>query len=246
MLLFILSRQKPCFLHIPFNSSFLLIPHSAWENHHYLLHSGGIPSVQSRGWMQTKPRLTSHAHCTGFQFAIEQDGENKKIASAFEWEQRKMDKDMESHFPGYTTLHNGSVPYIGSSSNIVGMFFTSLCSWETVSTEDTAAVCTVWVATLRIDGGMWITTQAEPLLNYPSCLAFREGPLASKSESAGGTFCRWIANRAFCGGIRDAGPLNGSSLAGWGAGPRGRRVEGGHGGKGYSLDGAPLSRGKLL
>lgn len=126
-------------------------------------------------------------------------------------------------------------------------------SWECSSRlyvrekQDAAAVSSaVRVAPLRLHGGMWITTQAQPLLNYPSCLAFRAGPLASKSESAGGTFCSWIANRAFCGGVRDAGPLDGSSLAGRGAGPRGGRVEGGYGGKGHSLDGAPLARGELV
>lgn len=82
--------------------------------------------------------------------------------------------------------------------------------------------------------------------NYPSCLAIRAGLLASKSEGAGGTFCCWIVNGAFCGGVEDAGPLHGRSLAGWGAGSRGARVDGGHCRKGHSLDGAPLAGGKLL
>ncbi len=82
--------------------------------------------------------------------------------------------------------------------------------------------------------------------NYPSCLALREKLLTSKSEGAGGTFCCWIVNGAFCGGIGDAGPLHMCSLAGWGAGSRGASVDGGHCRKGHSLDGAPLTGGKLL
>lgn len=88
----------------------------------------------------------------------------------------------------------------------------------------------------------------QPLFKLPimPCSGSRGGVLTSKSEGAGGSFCRWIVNGAFCGGIGDAGPLHRCSLAGWGAGSRGARVDGGHGRKGHSLDGAPLTGGKLL
>lgn len=123
------------------------------------------------------------------------------------------------------TLH--PAVYARSSGDVVGMFFSMFVR---NSKHRRCHSSMVWVAPLRLDGGMWITAQAQPLLRYPSCLALQEGPLASKSESAGGTFCSWIANRAFCAGVRDAGRLDGSSLAGRGAGPRRCRVEGGHGG----------------
>lgn len=73
-----------------------------------------------------------------FNLPLSETGTTKQI-QAFDSEQRKDGKrQMESHFPEYTTLHNESAPYcqiLVSSSDNVGMFFTSLLSRETVSAQ---------------------------------------------------------------------------------------------------------------
>lgn len=93
-----------------------------------------------------------------------------------DWEQRKDGKRrMESHFPGYTTLHNGSVPYARSSCP-------PATSWECFSLlyireKQLAHSGTHSFRTHRcVDAGrMWITALFS---NYPSCLALRAGAVS--------------------------------------------------------------------
>lgn len=80
LFLFILSfshslpgQKKPCLLHIPIHSS-LSMGESPLSTPQRRRH---VASAQSEGWMKPKPRLTSHACCIGFQFAFEQNGDNK-------------------------------------------------------------------------------------------------------------------------------------------------------------------------
>lgn len=73
-----------------------------------------------------------------FNLPLSETGTTKHV-QAFDSEQRKDGKrQMESHFPEYTTLHNESAPYcqiLISSSDDVGMFFTSLFTRKTVSAQ---------------------------------------------------------------------------------------------------------------
>ncbi len=205
-----------------------------------------VALVQSEGWMKTK--ATFNVSCMlhlDFNLPLSRAGQQN--GTGLELEQRKDEKRwMESHFQD--TLHSTMKVYHMPDPRVLQRcrgndFHFSIFAQETVSTH---AVCTVFRRAAVL---MPAECESPPrhilFWNYPSCLALREKLLTSKSEGAGGTFCCWIVNGAFCGGIGDAGPLHMCSLAGWGAGSRGASVDGGHCRKGHVWM-VLLSRGKLL
>lgn len=147
MFLFILSfshslphqkkKLKPCLLHIPIHSSLSMkeSPLSTPQRRH------PVALVQSEGWMKPKPRLTSHARCIGFQFAIEQSRDNKTFTGLWVRTKKRWKKTNGIQFSRihYTPQWKCTISQIlVSSSDVVEMFFTSLYSWETVSTQQYA------------------------------------------------------------------------------------------------------------
>ncbi len=81
--------KKPCLLHIPIHSSLSMreSPLSTPQRRR------PVALVQSEGWMKPKPRLTSHACCIGFKFAIEQSRDNKTCTGLWVGTKKRWKKD---------------------------------------------------------------------------------------------------------------------------------------------------------
>ncbi len=129
--------KKPCLLHIPIHSSLSMreSPLSTPQRRR------PVVLVQSEGWMKPKPRLTSHACCIGFQFAIEQSRDNKTCTGLWVGTKKRWKKMNGIAFSRihYTPQWKCTVCQIlVSSSDVVGMIFTFLYSQETVSTQQFA------------------------------------------------------------------------------------------------------------